>query len=136
MLAERDQKQIFYQAYHHKGLGMVDKGAFIKSPYKLPLLVTMGEIAFGITSPLKESGSSHAYFKQHGYRYLVVHEAYVHEEARAPLREFLDAELGDPERYEDDQILRYRLLSADDLREIRRGSPAAGRPRRTHGPPP
>lgn len=111
LLNELNQKQLFYQVYHQKGLGMVDKANLSREAYQLPLLRKMQTISFEKSIPPmgSENTDSLGWLKSMGFRYLIVHDRYIPPENRETLHTYLESTLGDSVYDKKDAIWKYEL---------------------------
>jgi hypothetical protein len=105
---ELNQRQIFQQAFHRKGLAMVDKGNHMREAYRTDLLIKAIDIIQGrSTTTPASTDASMRWYASNRYRYLVVHEHALPPAAVEPLSTWLEAALGPPERYPGEGTARY-----------------------------
>ncbi len=109
---ELNQRQIFWQAFHRKGLALVDKGNHMRDPYRTDLMIHAIELIQGKgTRPPASTEASISWYARNRYRFVVVHEKALPPSAVAPLAAWLEAALGPPERYPDEGTARYAFPS-------------------------
>ena len=106
-LALLNQRQIFYQAFHHQGLGMVDKGNDYRPAYRTPLLREMIAITAG--SAPSSTTPSLQWLRQNHFRRLMLHEAQIPPAALGPLKRYLGRVLPRSRRYAAEQITAYEF---------------------------
>ena len=106
-----NQKQLFYQIYHRKGLGMVDKANMSRETYQLPLMRGLQEKAFDQSGPPMGSANQDSilWLKSNGFRYLILHESYIPPENRQKVLNFLSEELGEGQYFKQDAIWQFPL---------------------------
>lgn len=111
-LSDLNQRQIFWQAYHRKGLGMVDKGNNHRTLFQQPLLRDLVRVLAG-EAPGEEAGlaASLRWLEQARFELLVLHERALPPATAAEVRAWLDAQLGVPKVYEQDGVAVYDLAS-------------------------
>ena len=109
-LARLNQHQMFFQAFHGRGLGMVDKGNDFRPVYRTDLLRGMISVLAGGQDPgtPHERASVH-WLREQGFRRLVVHEAYVPTTALPALKQYLGRVLPRSKAYPKDRITAYEL---------------------------
>ncbi len=107
---ELNQRQIFWQSFHGKGLGMVDKGNHMRDAYRTDLMIHAVDLIQGLSkTPPDKLDASLRWYTRNRYRYLVVHEYALPAGAVEPLGDWLEQALGEPERYPDEGTARYAL---------------------------
>ena len=109
-LAKLNQRQIFYQAFHHKGLGMVDKGNDHRPAYQTALLRGMISIVAGGQDPgTRHEQASRQWLQQQGFRRLILHEAQIPAASLPVLKGYLGRVLPRSRAYPADRITAYWL---------------------------
>ena len=107
-LAKLNQRQIFYQAFHHRGLGMVDKGNDYRPAYRTALLQGMISVMAGGQDPgTKHERASLRWLRQQRFRRLILHEAQVPPAALPVLKRYLGRVLPRQQAYPQDKITAY-----------------------------
>jgi hypothetical protein len=111
-LTDLNQRQIFWQAFHGKGLGMVDKGNNHRALFQQPLLRDLVRVAAG-EAPSEDAGLAESlrWLHQARFELLVVHEHALPPATAAEVRAWLGQRLGMPKRYDSDGIAVYDLVS-------------------------
>ncbi len=112
-LSKLNQRQIFWQAFHRKGLGMVDKGNNHRELFRQPMMQDLVR-SLADDEPEEEGrlAESLAWMQRARFELLILHESALPDATRSKVRGLLDRWLGTPKSYPDDDILVY-TLSAD-----------------------
>ena len=112
-LTDLNQRQIFWQAFHRKGLGMVDKGNNHRALFQQPMLRDLVRVLAG-QDPREPEGldDSLRWLRQARFELLILHEGALPPATAPAVRAWLDERLGEPERYEQDAIAVYDLARA------------------------
>ena len=109
-LARLNQRQLFFQAFHGWGLGMVDKGNDFRPVYRTALLRGMISIVAGGQDPdTPHEQKSLEWLRQEGYRRLILHEAHVPAAALAVLKAYLKRVLPRSRSYPQERMTMYWL---------------------------
>jgi hypothetical protein len=96
LLNQLNQRQLFYQIFHKKGLGMVDKANLSREVYQTNLMRQLQNISFQGMIPLvsTESTLDLNWFAERNFKYLIVHDNYIPPKNRANVHSFLSAKMG------------------------------------------
>ena len=119
-LTDLNQRQIFWQVFHRKGLGMVDKGNNHRALFQQPLMRDLVRVLAG-EAPQEAAGldDSLQWLRQARFEMLILHEGALPSATGPAVRDWLNEHLGEPKRYTQDAIAVY------DLARVRIG-PAPG----------
>ncbi len=110
-LARLNQRHLFHQGFHHKGLGIVDKGNEGRAVFQIGLMRDLVQLMMGaeLSEPTDLAGSL-MWLEGADYRALLLHEAELPPETRGPIKAYLERALGSPVDPEPaDGVLLYRL---------------------------
>ncbi len=109
-LARLNQRQLFYQAFHGWGLGMVDKGNDHRPVYRTALLRGMISIVAGGQDPDTASEQeSLEQLRRDGFRRLMLHEAHVPAASLPVLKGYLERVLPRSRSYPAERLTVYWL---------------------------
>lgn len=145
-LARLTQQQILLQAFHRKGLGMVDKGNRDRPAFRTRLVDTAVRLLAGVeVSPADEEAESFEWLHANHFRYLFLHGDTVSADRLAAARAYLTRVVGAPVDDPVAPVSRFALPPPPGQppageragRRVRRGegpAPGTSRPRRRPGP--
>ncbi len=125
-LTDLNQRQIFWQAYHRKGLGMVDKGNNHRALFQQPLTRDLVRVLMG-EAPGEEAGRGESlrWLRQARFELLVLHQGALPPATATQVRAWLDAQLGAPRLYEREAIAVYDLVGAASSSHTTQPAPSA-----------
>ena len=116
LLNQLNQRQLFYQSYHNKGLSLVDKANLSRTVYELPLMMELHRTAYGVAVlGTPKQVDSLSWLKENDYRVLLLHASYLPEDRLSDTLALLTTELGPGIKDPVAQIWQFKI--SDDSRE-------------------